>query len=929
MNNLYIKQLRVVHWNCCKLNQLRHFELENFINTFNPDIISLQEIKLSEENARLLLNFHGYTLHVKSRNINPDQGGGVALIIRSGISHSTISDLDSNLEILGIKIELKEVSFDLYSLYSPPIRVLPYEFFVNLETLKTKFILVGDLNSKSESIGCRSQDTSGSMLDQILTETSIIIHNDNNPTYYQFQGTKRLEKNKPQYSEILDLVLSSFDMAYRIQKFAVLNEQKMSSDHCPVIFNINLGDKIKLDLNENKIRLNFAKADWDQYSAILEEAAKTTPEKLGSLSNEEINDLISKQILGAADKSIPKFINRGKNSLPKEIIDLIKFKRETRKELGKSWSKNLNSFYNKLSSQIKFDIKEYRQKIWRHTLDKLGSYPVSSRIFWQKINLARSGKQAASIPTLVKDSEEYKTDEGKANIFESMLSITYSADDSNLEFDNKNLIKINKEVSNYIYSSDQSRPFSTFEIIKVMKNTEVSSSPGEDKLHNMLIKNLPYNYVNKVLSVLVNRVVVSGIPVKWKKAEIIMIPKAEGKSKDPTKYRPISLTSCLGKLVERLVKLRLTIFLEERELIAKQQSGFRNKKGAADNLIFFTQKISETLNKKKKACGIFFDISKAFDKVWHNGLIYKLITLNVPGYILSYIIDFLKDRQFRVKVGKALSEPGNIQCSVPQGSVLGPLLFLVYINDIPLADSKHIRYSSLFADDLATIFFYKKMGAVKGQINKYLQSLVAWLFKWRLKMNSSKCCYTIFSSIGSKNKDKFEMKLSDGIIPYNQNPVFLGITFDEFLNFKVHTDKLEKRARKRLNIIKIFSLKSWHLNHVTLNGIYGALIGSIFTYSFFAIARIANVNIQKLQRVQNRAIRSIYRLEWTSPTNLLHSISNILPIRERLMNLGVKYLKKAVVNNSYVSLLLEEYLDSISSIQRDGKDTPLCLFYTV
>ncbi len=106
--------------------------------------------------------------------------------------------------------------------------------------------------------------------------------------------------------------------------------------------------------------------------------------------------------------------------------------------------------------------------------------------------------------------------------------------------------------------------------------------------------------------------------------------------------------------------------------------------------------------------------------------------------MLKYIIDFLKDRKFRVNVGDAQSELHNILCSVPQGSVLGPLLFLVYINDIPLVDSKHISYSSLFADDLATIFFYQKKGKVIGRMKSYLKSLVNWLFKWRLKMNAKK-----------------------------------------------------------------------------------------------------------------------------------------------------------------------------------------------
>jgi len=127
-------------------------------------------------------------------------------------------------------------------------------------------------------------------------------------------------------------------------------------------------------------------------------------------------------------------------------------------------------------------------------------------------------------------------------------------------------------------------------------------------------------------------------------------------------------------------------------------------------------------------------------------------------------------------------------------------------------------------------------------------------------MNASKCCYTIFSGAGNRNKEKFEINLSDGKIPYEPNPKFLGVTFDENLNFRKHTNNLVMRARKRLNIIKIFSHKSWHLSHKTLIGIYNAIIGSIFTYSFFAVARIAKTNFESLQKVQNRAIRCIYRL---------------------------------------------------------------------
>ena len=123
--------------------------------------------------------------------------------------------------------------------------------------------------------------------------------------------------------------------------------------------------------------------------------------------------------------------------------------------------------------------------------------------------------------------------------------------------------------------------------------------------------------------------------------------------------------------------------------------------------------------------------------------------------------------------------------------------------------------------------------------------------------------------------------MKEDLIPYNPNPVFLGIIFDESLSFNSHFNNLKSRAQSRLNIIKIFSHKSWHLSRETLINIYNALIGSIFSYSFFTVANVSNFNIEKLQIIQNKAIRSIFKLDWNSLNHLLVSISGISPIKHR------------------------------------------------
>ena len=217
-----------------------------------------------------------------------------------------------------------------------------------------------------------------------------------------------------------------------------------------------------------------------------------------------------------------------------------------------------------------------------------------------------------------------------------MVKISWASLDLIHSFDNQIHSFVENFVNNYDYSDSEFSKVSLAELDGVIKSLKEGSSPGEDGIQNEFLKALPSKAKEKLLD-LVNLSIVEGLPDAWKSASITMIPKKENKSSSPADYRPISLTSCVGKLAERIIKNRLYSFLESKNLIAKEQSGFRRKRGTADNLISITQKIQECLNRKKKACGIFFDISKAFDKVWQAGLIFKLIYLGTPKYLSSTV----------------------------------------------------------------------------------------------------------------------------------------------------------------------------------------------------------------------------------------------------------------------------------------------------
>ena len=433
-----------------------------------------------------------------------------------------------------------------------------------------------------------------------------------------------------------------------------------------------------------------------------------------------------------------------------------------------------------------------------------------------------------------------------------------------------------------------------------------------------MLKHLPDPFL-KIILTLVNKSLELGkIPSDWKKSVITMLLKSGKKRNDPNSYRPISLLSCLGKLIEKIMNKRLVDFLEENNLIISQQSGFRARRGTKDNLIFITQKTAETIRLRSKRMLFFgFDIKAAFDCVWHDGLIYKLIKLGVPEYLILWFIDFLACRSFVVRVGESLSISCNLATSVPQGSPSAPTLFSIYINDIPARNVRNVAYSAIYADDLCAFFPFSKAKSIKKMVDEYLKSLEAWQTLWRMKMAPTKCTYTIFSkrSTNLEEDQKVLAPVMFGVpIPYEANPTTLGVTFDEKLNFTEQVKLIKGKCSKRLNLIRILSHKSWQLKTKTLVSLYRSLIGSIIEYSSFISSLISTTKEKTIQAIQNKAMRAIFKKPYSEKTENLCKVSGLPLVKDRLSELNHRYFEKAISNkNALIVPQIEQFLKTFSS----------------
>jgi exonuclease III len=932
MNNL-----KIIHWNCHSFKN-KKMEFEKFLQDEQPDIVCMNEIKLSVEWVNHLLAFKGYVSLAKVREQNPNRGGGVAILVKENIDFIQVTTLDRHkCELVAISILIAGRPVLVAALYNPPSGrvhdgVLRGELFNHIDREWKDWVLLGDLNAKLTSLGCRENDDKG--LEDILLNTSATVVSDKTHTYYRYGANN--------YSELLDLCICSPGMASKVSSFEVLTLKDMGSDHVPISVTFDSVTSRQRSTSTERETYNLQLADWQLFKDELQECPTT--DVFSDI--EGLNTFIINGILAAAEKSIPRRGKKaGPTSLPKSVLLLISARKEAKKrwlssKVRVSWNdpRDYNLLFNEASGRVKRAIKQHKANVWKKFLDKVGKQHVSSRPFWQRINSFRSNKTARKVPSLLVDGKPVTEDSQKAEIFRSILTRRFGGE-TDERYDEKHRISVEEAMETELesavpmeYASEEAATNLNFSRVTMMEledhiaHLRARSSSGIDGISNMMLKNLSDSYKDLVLKLCNLSLREGRLPEEWKVSRVTMIPKKQPAS-DPNNYRPISLISCLSKLVERVVGHRLASFLEKNKLLLPQQSGFRKWRRTTDNLVFHSQKILESYRKKKKVLSLSFDIQAAFDAVWHKGLLFKLRKLGVPEYITRWTTRFLENRSFDVRVGDSISGRSPIVTGVPQGSSISPILFSVFINDIPSRSSRDDAYSLLFADDL-TVFFIFGSTKIKDEnvcfrVQTYLKEVEDWLCKWRMKMAPSKCNHTIFSQKNG-NRNKFGLRFFNEPLPYEKCPVTLGVKFNESLSFEAQVKNTKAKCISRLNIIKILSHKSWKLDKSTLVSIYKALVGSVLDYTAFLSARLTDKLTKSMQAIQNRAMRSIFHRPRDESTDELCRLSGLTRVEERMKALNRSYFLNAFINkNELVTGMMRDYVSTFPDTD-EGIKTLLC-----
>ena len=420
--------------------------------------------------------------------------------------------------------------------------------------------------------------------------------------------------------------------------------------------------------------------------------------------------------------------------------------------------------------------------------------------------------------------------------------------------------------------------FTLAELNRAMKKLKSRKSPGPDKLHNEMLVKLGPAGKQAVLFLLNLSWSTGVIPQKWKNAILSPILKKDKPPEDFNSYRPISITSCLGKISERIINNRLTWWLETTRYLHPNQAGFRAGYRTEDQLFKLSQKVIDGFQKKHHTTAVFVDLKQAYDRVWRKGLFQKMFRSGIHGNMYVWLKSFLTNRTIQTRINDGLSSKATLEEGLPQGSPLSCTLFLIFINDLPGILKTQ---NALYADDLALWHTSKSSLINKRRLNTDLATLADYCDRWKLTVNTTKTVYCIFTLSPKVAKETPNITINGQQLKKEENPTYLGITFDGRLTLGEHMDKIKVKAKNRLKLVKRLASTSWGADKDTLRQLYLGYVRSTMEYSLALQSISSNTNQTSLDKVQNNALRFISGGLKSSPTGACEVHTNVEPMKLR------------------------------------------------
>ena len=901
------KRQAVMKINVCHVNItsiVKHkYELLAKYSTY--DIISVNETNLKRDQKFVL---KGYNIYRNDRVGR--RGGGVLLAVKQHIKcYEIFNDTIGENEIIAIEIPTTALkSIIIASMYVPPKVQINGNVFQTIYNLNNNCMIIGDLNAAIEEMGSRKTTLRGRQLQRVLEEGYIYAIEDVYTTY---------ERND--HEEKLDWILASQPLLSLISNVDTHPVIGTTCGHKPLTFNISIGVEPKP--TSPRTTYNFKEANWIKFRKSLNDQLKVwnNSSPINCSANiEEYSTFITKCLTTATNEAIPtspQVISSYTNSAATK--QLIELKHKTYRRWKKNGDETEKHQYYRYKILLTNSLLNDRKNHYKKVMESLCQKKMYSESVWLTIRKFHNKRIKQSFPRIMKyNNIEATSDKQKADLFaEYFEKEVYAAPvDSTLWHDyvtneannTKNRLKSTPTKKWRVITPDEVKGH-----IKQLRN----SSPGPDNIHNRCLKNyttLLIQHLTQLFNAVGN---VGYIPDMWKKANIILLLKPNKDKQHPSSYRPISLLSCLGKLLERIMKQRMMNVLNRRNILPQHQAGFRSKKSTMYNIVRLESYAHSQKKQSKHVAAIFFDIKAAFDAVWHDGLIFKCNELRLPQYLIKYLVSFLDKRTAAIELDNTLSRLFTLNSGTPQGSPISPLLYILYtadsMNGIP-SNTEH----GLFADDTALWTASHVIRSLNSKLQKAINEFQKWCQSWHLKLQPAKTELIHFSLHPNKKyKNPVQVTVGNTTIKPVTSTRYLGVLFDYKLNWKTHIQHIETKIAARICLLRFLNKVAINANDKIMTNLYKSLVRSVIVYGYPVLLTASKTMWNRLQIIQNKALRAAFGLPHYTSTEYIHRIANIPKIYDYAKTLLERAVTTAASNNeNEYRTLLHDILQQLPTI---------------
>ena len=880
-----MKYSDIIQWNPRGIKNKR-LELQILADQCRALLICLGEIKLPYDEKYI---FKGYEVFQKNKDAGP-QGiahGGVAILARPQVAPIPVR-LNTNFQAVAISVKLHR-RITVCSIYIPPGAGGDFSE-ADLERLLSQlpkpYLLLGDMNAHNPLWYSRNMCPRGNIIEQVLLNNDCyFLDKDKDTHVYSHEGVCQTSH--------IDLSIASLDLIMDFEWGCY--DSLMRSDHFPIWLRAGMMSRPR-----RLPKWIMDKADWTKFRE--QAVPRMEPEEFDSAS--EMGQYTKNFIIDAAKEAIPKTSGQGREYsaiwFNTECWEAKRKRQDKFKDYRRGRATRAEWKREEAIAQAIF--KRNKLKAWRDFVDgvNVGSDTGGSyKDMWRKIGLLTNKYKTKEVHALKIGGRVIDEKEEIANCIAREMERVSSEAACSEEFLRHKHQKEKKRINfESRQEQDYNVPITRQELdaaIKELKDT----APGPDEVHNKMLQNLSDDAKTFLLQMLNKVFLKREFPDEWRLAHVIPILK-EGKDPlDPASYRPISLTSCLCKLLEKILAKRFLVFLNSCGLLDCAQNGSRQGRDATDSLVALENEIHRAFIKNRLLVCIFIDLMKAYDTCWIYLILRELYVAGLRGHLGFFIAGFMKDRKFQVRVGDRVSAVHKLELGVPQGSVMSVILFMVAVNTV-IAYIPATIERSLYVDDMRFSIEVFHTTVAEGILNNLCKKLVTWMNVTGFRISLTKSKVLVFHNRTAKQQEKnpvndfaLDIKLGAVRLEVVTEYKFLGLIFDQKLTWRFQIAALKRKGMKALGILKLMAKNNKTMKRETYIGIYKTLVQPVLDYGSPAYGTAKEHILKSLDPVHHAALRICTGAFRTSNRYSLYVEAFVPSLWDRREYLSLCYMYRA------------------------------------